>query len=273
MICIYLGEVVLDEDYMVSLDGFFEWRQRTYGLFAGEMRQKDRLTLWLYPLCFWNVLGIYFLEWDHCIVVLHSFIIFYCFRLWKIDPMTLLWLPPIVVSWGEDQWKHCRFFSHAKEQLTPILFSCWFFSNKFFLSEGITLSFLFVLMPLQFNVWYISSYIVRLFAVVDDIFCLFQGHIENVALLKQQYGLNKTANEVIIIIEAYRTLRDRGPYPADQVVRDIQGKFAFILYDSASKAAFVAAVSKASLSCHSFFNVCFQVLVVSFFVPTGHLLL
>lgn len=81
----------------------------------------------------------------------------------------------------------------------------------------------------------------RLFAVVDDIFCLFQGHIENVALLKQQYGLNKTANEVIIIIEAYRTLRDRGPYPADQVVRDIQGKFAFILYDSASKATFVAA--------------------------------
>ncbi|XP_020210176.1 stem-specific protein TSJT1 [Cajanus cajan] len=81
----------------------------------------------------------------------------------------------------------------------------------------------------------------RLFAVVDDIFCLFQGHLENVANLKQQYGLNKTATEVIIIIEAYRTLRDRGPYPANQVVRDFQGKFAFILYDSGSKTAFVAA--------------------------------
>ncbi|KAI4311293.1 hypothetical protein MLD38_036198 [Melastoma candidum] len=80
----------------------------------------------------------------------------------------------------------------------------------------------------------------RLFAVVDDIFCAFQGHIENVALLKQQYGLNKTANEVIIVIEAYRTLRDRGPYPADQVVRDLKGKFAFILYDSAAKTAFLA---------------------------------
>ncbi|TYJ14658.1 hypothetical protein E1A91_A10G131500v1 [Gossypium mustelinum] len=56
----------------------------------------------------------------------------------------------------------------------------------------------------------------RLFAVVDDIFCLFQGHIENIAVLKQQYGLNKTANEGIIVIEAYRTLRDRGPYPPDQ---------------------------------------------------------
>ncbi|KAL5701425.1 hypothetical protein ACHQM5_026761 [Ranunculus cassubicifolius] len=69
----------------------------------------------------------------------------------------------------------------------------------------------------------------RLFAVVDGIFCLFQGHIEN------------TANEVIIVIEAYRTLRDRGPYPADQVVRDIHGKFAFILYDSSLKSTFVAA--------------------------------
>ncbi|CAN1129005.1 Stem-specific protein TSJT1 [Linum perenne] len=81
----------------------------------------------------------------------------------------------------------------------------------------------------------------RLFAVVDDIFCLFQGHIENVAILKQQYGLNKAANEVTIIIEAYRTLRDRGPYPPDQVIRDIQGKFAFVLYDSATKVTLFAA--------------------------------
>ncbi|KAM7259947.1 hypothetical protein ACFE04_015688 [Oxalis oulophora] len=86
-----------------------------------------------------------------------------------------------------------------------------------------------------------NPFLPRLFAVLDDIFCLFQGNIENVAQLKQQYGLNKTANEGIIIIEAFRTLRDRGPYPADQVVRDIQGKFAFILYDSSSKTTFVAA--------------------------------
>ena len=82
---------------------------------------------------------------------------------------------------------------------------------------------------------------------MDDIFCLFNGHIENVAALKQQYGLNKTANESSIVIEAYRTLRDRGPYPADQVVRDIQGKFTFVVYDSASKTTFIAVVSKSSL--------------------------
>ncbi|CAL5208009.1 unnamed protein product [Lathyrus oleraceus] len=87
----------------------------------------------------------------------------------------------------------------------------------------------------------------RLFAVVDDIFGLFQGHIDNVANLKQQYGLNKSANEVTIVIEAYRTLRDRGPYPADQVVRDFQGKFAFILFDSSSQTAFVAADADGSV--------------------------
>lgn len=83
---------------------------------------------------------------------------------------------------------------------------------------------------------------------MDEIFCLFQGHIDNVAHLKQQYGLSKTANEVIIVIEAYRTLRDRGPYSAEQVVRDIHGKFAFILFDSGSKATFIASVSFTDLA-------------------------
>ena len=85
--------------------------------------------------------------------------------------------------------------------------------------------------------------------MTDDIFCVFQGHIENVAHLKQQYGLGKNANEVIIVLEAYRTLRDRGPYPVDQVLRDFHGKFAFVLYDGSSKSAFVAAVSLFSLPC------------------------
>uniref|UniRef100_A0A0A9DWF1 DUF3700 domain-containing protein n=1 Tax=Arundo donax TaxID=35708 RepID=A0A0A9DWF1_ARUDO len=86
-----------------------------------------------------------------------------------------------------------------------------------------------------------SPLLPRLFGAVDDIFCLFQGTIENVAVLKQQYGLSKGANEVNIIIEAYRTLRDRGPYPADQVVRDITGKYAFVLYDCSTKSVFMAA--------------------------------
>nr|CAD1819795.1 unnamed protein product [Ananas comosus var. bracteatus] len=92
-----------------------------------------------------------------------------------------------------------------------------------------------------------SPLLPRLFAAVDDIFCLFQGHITNIAPLKQQYGLNKTATEVNIVIEAYRTLRDRGPYPADHVVRDFNGKFAFILFDGSTKSAFIAADADGSV--------------------------
>nr|CAD1819823.1 unnamed protein product [Ananas comosus var. bracteatus] len=92
-----------------------------------------------------------------------------------------------------------------------------------------------------------SPLLPRLFAAVDDIFCLFQGHITNIAPLKQQYGLNKTATEVNIVIEAYRTLRDRGPYPADHVVRDFNGKFAFILFDGSTKNAFIAADADGSV--------------------------
>lgn len=80
----------------------------------------------------------------------------------------------------------------------------------------------------------------RLFGVVDDIFCLFQGNIENIATLKQLYGLKKTANEVSIIIEAYRALRDRGTNPADHALRSIEGKFAFIIFDGSSRATFIS---------------------------------
>lgn len=72
---------------------------------------------------------------------------------------------------------------------------------------------------------------------------MFQGHLENLTSLKQQYGLGKIANEVIIVIEAYKTLRDRGPFPASQVLRDLSGKFAFVLFDSSSNSAFIAGVS------------------------------
>ncbi|KAH7666136.1 N-terminal nucleophile aminohydrolases (Ntn hydrolases) protein [Dioscorea alata] len=87
----------------------------------------------------------------------------------------------------------------------------------------------------------------RLFGVIDGIFCVFEGHIENIPTLKQQYGLNKSANEVIIVIEAYRTLRDRGPYPAAQVMRDLHGKFAFILYDATCHSTFIAADADGSV--------------------------
>ncbi|KAI3456272.1 hypothetical protein Pfo_012935 [Paulownia fortunei] len=44
----------------------------------------------------------------------------------------------------------------------------------------------------------------------------------------------------MIIVEAYKVLRDRAPYPPDQVVKELEGKFAFILFDSKASILFLA---------------------------------
>jgi len=80
----------------------------------------------------------------------------------------------------------------------------------------------------------------RLFAAKDDIFCLFEGALDNLGSLKQMYGLSKTANEVVLMIEAYKALRDRAPYPANHMVGHLEGNFAFIVFDKATSTLFVA---------------------------------
>ncbi|KAF5738616.1 Aluminum induced protein with YGL and LRDR motif [Tripterygium wilfordii] len=80
----------------------------------------------------------------------------------------------------------------------------------------------------------------RSFAVKDEIFCLFEGVLDNLGSLRQQYGLSKSANEVILVIEAYKTLRDRAPYPANHVVGHLSGNFAFIVFDKSTSTLFVA---------------------------------
>ncbi|XP_028807553.1 stem-specific protein TSJT1-like [Neltuma alba] len=80
----------------------------------------------------------------------------------------------------------------------------------------------------------------RLFCGHEDIYCLFLGSLNNLNVLNKQYGLTKGANEAMFVIEAYKTLRDRGPYPADQVVKDLDGSFAFVVYDSKVGSVFAA---------------------------------
>lgn len=81
----------------------------------------------------------------------------------------------------------------------------------------------------------------RSFAVKDEIFCLFEGALDNLGSLRQQYGLAKSANEVVLVIEAYKALRDRAPYPANHVVGHLVGNFAFIVFDKSTSTLFVAA--------------------------------
>jgi len=80
----------------------------------------------------------------------------------------------------------------------------------------------------------------RLFASVDDIFCIFVGTLDNLCVLRRQYGLSKATTEANLVIEAYKTLTERGPYPADQVVKDMDGHFFFVLFDTKRTTVFAA---------------------------------
>ncbi|GAB2301171.1 hypothetical protein Dimus_035204 [Dionaea muscipula] len=81
----------------------------------------------------------------------------------------------------------------------------------------------------------------RLFCGMDEMYCIFLGSLNNLSSLLKQYRLAKNTNEAMFMLEAYRTLRDRGPYPADQVLRDLDGSFGFVIYDDRNPgSAFVA---------------------------------
>lgn len=45
------------------------------------------------------------------------------------------------------------------------------------------------------------------------------------------------------MIESYKALRDRAPYPPSHVVSHLQGNFAFIVFDKSTSTLFVAIVS------------------------------
>ncbi|CAI9787923.1 unnamed protein product [Fraxinus pennsylvanica] len=85
----------------------------------------------------------------------------------------------------------------------------------------------------------------RSIVVMDDIFCLFSGYLLNAYELRRYYGLSRQATEAMIIVKVYKVLRDRAPYPPDQVVKELDGKFAFILFDSKASVLFLARESSA----------------------------
>ncbi|KAL6640436.1 hypothetical protein ACP70R_021559 [Stipagrostis hirtigluma subsp. patula] len=80
----------------------------------------------------------------------------------------------------------------------------------------------------------------RSFAAKDEIFCLFEGVLDNLGRLSQQYGLSKGANEVLLVIEAYKALRDRAPYPATFMLSQLAGSYAFVLFDNSTSSLLVA---------------------------------
>lgn len=84
---------------------------------------------------------------------------------------------------------------------------------------------------------------IRSIVVMDDIFCIFSGALDNTSDLSRYYGLHRQTTEAMIIVEAYKVLRDRAPYPPDQVIKGLEGKFSFVLFDSRSSVLFIARVN------------------------------
>lgn len=82
----------------------------------------------------------------------------------------------------------------------------------------------------------------RSFAAKDEIFCLFEGALHNLGSLNQHYGLSKRANESVLVIEAYRALRDRAPHPTNHVIGHLDGDFSFIIFDKSTSTLLVASV-------------------------------
>ena len=82
----------------------------------------------------------------------------------------------------------------------------------------------------------------RQFSASDDVFCLFIGNLENLPQLRQMYGLTRHVTEPQMVIEAFKVLRDRGPYTADQVLADYRGVFNVVIYDLNAEKLFLAGV-------------------------------
>ncbi|KAG8385562.1 hypothetical protein BUALT_Bualt03G0058100 [Buddleja alternifolia] len=53
----------------------------------------------------------------------------------------------------------------------------------------------------------------RSIVVIDDIFCIFSGALYNTCDLRKYYGMSRQATEAMIIVEAYKVLRDRALLP------------------------------------------------------------
>ncbi|URE29090.1 Stem-specific protein [Musa troglodytarum] len=87
-----------------------------------------------------------------------------------------------------------------------------------------------------------SPFAPRMFAAKDEIYCLFQGVLTNLGSLRQQYGLSKSADEVVLVMEAYKALRDRAPFPPSFMLAHLSGNFAFVLFDKSTSSILVASV-------------------------------
>ncbi|MCO5611515.1 hypothetical protein L7F22_065768 [Adiantum nelumboides] len=76
----------------------------------------------------------------------------------------------------------------------------------------------------------------------SGVFCMFEGNLENFTALQQEFGIAKNVNEVMLIIQAYKTLCIWGPFLTNKVVAAVVGQYVFILCYTSNHNVFVAHV-------------------------------
>uniref|UniRef100_A0A7N0V8N4 DUF3700 domain-containing protein n=1 Tax=Kalanchoe fedtschenkoi TaxID=63787 RepID=A0A7N0V8N4_KALFE len=73
------------------------------------------------------------------------------------------------------------------------------------------------------------------FANTDDIFCMFHGRMDDLAVLRHVYSMNDTDNEASVIIRTFQILRQLSHQTPRRVIDDISGSYISILYEAPSK--------------------------------------
>ncbi|GFZ14108.1 aluminum induced protein with YGL and LRDR motifs [Actinidia rufa] len=74
----------------------------------------------------------------------------------------------------------------------------------------------------------------------DHVELAYTHHNES-PLRPSSMGWPSQRMRVVLVIEAYKALRDRAPYPPNHVVGHLVGNFAFIVFDKSTSTLFVAA--------------------------------
>eukprot|EP00898_Chlorokybus_atmophyticus_P008012 jgi/Chlat1/8211/Chrsp76S07644 len=90
------------------------------------------------------------------------------------------------------------------------------------------------------------------FGADQGIFILFRGELTNAGDIREAYGYRRSESisDHVLIIEMYKTLKDRAPFPTDHCLRQLHGSFAFALYDASTNVVFAARDAKGCASLH-----------------------
>lgn len=86
--------------------------------------------------------------------------------------------------------------------------------------------------------------ICRKIEVMDDVFCLFYGLLENTKNLRYYLKVSDSATDPQMVIELYKMWKAESAHIVDSPLSEVEGSFSFILYDRACDYVAICVVSE-----------------------------